>query len=98
MMKPGQEYLFFLSPKEYPEQSDAANMPQEYILQDNVYARIAIDPELPALDVAVLDPQTDYISFQESEDYPFIVDNAADADLYRQARDSILERISSLSS
>ncbi len=93
LMRPGQEYAFFLYPKTYPDVEDRAGKPQEYILMNSPYARLAMGSDGSAAETATLDPSADFISLSESQDYDILLSEEADPETYEQTRETILERI-----
>jgi hypothetical protein len=97
MMGEGREYLLFLYPRAYPSAEDRTGKTQEYVMENNPYARLTVPAadsiERPPAKVAVFDPQHDFISFRESSDYEIILANATDVELYEQTRDAIFERL-----
>lgn len=93
MMAPGQEYLFFLFPKEYPASMNREGMPQEYVIQNNPYARLAMCPDGMVEDVGIFKSIEEPLSLRDLQDYSFIVLSEDDRSLYCETRRSICERV-----
>lgn len=97
LMRPDQEYLLFLSPKAYPPQANRVDKPQEYLVKDNPYALIALPVGQSAAKVAVLNPEKDFISVAQAQDYSLILSDAANEDLYYQTAEALVERVAQMS-
>lgn len=106
-MRTGREYLFFLAPKTYPSVEDRTGKPQEYLMENSPYARVAIPVAGATSDVGLPNPQADFLTFDEAQRYSFIINGASDPatldhnpaddlDLYEQTCDEILKRVESL--
>lgn len=96
LMRPGQEYLLFLSPKAYPPAENRAGKPQEYLVQDNPYALIALPVGKGAAKVAALNPEADFISMLEAQDYSLILGDGADEDGYCQTAEALVQSVAQL--
>lgn len=91
-MREGQEYLLFLRPKAYPAAQERNDAPQEYIMENSVYARIAVYPDSEQGAVAVLDGATDFLSFEEAQEYDVILSPDASVADYTATRAALLEQ------
>lgn len=93
LMRPGQEYLLFLSPQAYPPVENRAGKAQEYLVKDNPYALIALPVGQGAAKVGALDPEADFISMIEAQDYSLVLSDAADENLYRQTAEALVQSV-----
>lgn len=83
-LKKGKEYLVFLKAKEYQEISDKYMQTEEYNFIESIYAIVDINPQQFA---AV--PQN--LSLEDAMDYPVLLLNQSDLEVYRERYIQITE-------
>lgn len=76
-LKEGKEYLVFLKAKEYPEISDKYMQREEYNFIDSIYAIVDINA-----DQSKFAPAPQNISLEDAMDYPVLLLNQSDLDIY----------------
>lgn len=107
-LQEGQEYLLFLTPKEYPSIAKRDGQTQEYVMVDNPYACLALSPEKTAnadekkgaedsIDVPVLNPTANALSFQEAQSHSAFAADEESRDLFVRTRAAIIEQVANAS-
>ena len=87
-MREGQEYLVFLTPKEYPKESPLYQQQEEYNYVESIYALL----DLSAQPENFM-PAPELISLEEAAEYPVLLMNEAELERYIRNREEIINSV-----
>lgn len=85
-LKDGNEYILFLTEKQYPKEMDRTGKPREFSQADNLYAVVPV-----SIDGSAFVPAPYPISWKEANEYNILLPTKEAAEIYLANRKTVLD-------